>query len=87
MRMDASQARYMSLYMNQFLMGAAASAFHSLPTAINRANSYIAQTINADPNDTNIIYISLVRTASMDALIDAFNGFFHVASPGTAHAL
>ena len=85
---DGEQSRYISLYMNQFLdpevmtIGINASAYHSLPTAINLANSFIAQSINANvSNFSTDSYIRTAshpfpRTASMDAILNSVTAFF-----------
>ena len=89
-QVDGENSRYLSLYMNQFLdpevitVGVNASAYHSLPTGINLANSFIAQSINAQANDSDFSSNSYIRTAShpfartssMDAIVDSFNAFF-----------
>jgi len=93
-RFEETQARYLSLYFNQYLdpdvliVGANASAFHSIPTGLNLAASYIAQTISGNTSDPNYISNSYIktashpfpRTASQDILIEAFNGFWTALS-------
>eukprot|EP00486_Rosalina_sp_Unknown_P009705 CAMPEP_0201592416 /NCGR_PEP_ID=MMETSP0190_2-20130828/190322_1 /ASSEMBLY_ACC=CAM_ASM_000263 /TAXON_ID=37353 /ORGANISM="Rosalina sp." /LENGTH=1340 /DNA_ID=CAMNT_0048051183 /DNA_START=89 /DNA_END=4111 /DNA_ORIENTATION=- len=89
-RFEETQARYLSLFMSQFLdpdlliVGANASAFHSIPTGLNLASSFIAQTISGNYSDPTFVSNSYIRTAShpfprtasQDILIEAFNGFF-----------
>ena len=89
-RFEETQARYLSLFMSQYLdpdvliVGANASAFHSLPTGLNLATSFIAQTISGNWSDPTFVSNSYIRTAShpfprtasQDLLIEAFNGFF-----------
>eukprot|EP01084_Bolivina_argentea_P269163 457388_1 len=89
-RFDDIQPRYLSLYMSQFLdpdvliIGANASAFHSIPIGLNLASDFIAQTISGNHSDPNFISNSYIktashpfpRTASQDVLIEAVEGFF-----------
>ena len=69
-RFDETQARYISLFMSQFLdpsiivVGANASAFHSIPTGLNLATSFIAQTISGNTSDPNYVSDSYIKTAS-----------------------
>eukprot|EP01084_Bolivina_argentea_P112041 199845_1 len=66
------------------IVGANASAFHSVPTGLNLASSFIAQTISGNHSDPNFVTNSYIKTAShpfprtatQDVLLEAFNGFF-----------
>eukprot|EP01083_Nonionella_stella_P215836 776456_1 len=88
-RFDNAQPRYLSLLLSQVLdpnvivVGANASAFHSIPTGLNLASSFIAQTISGNHSDPEFISNSYIKTAShpfpktasQDAIVEAFNGF------------